>query len=68
MILTAGKRFGVVDVVIDKTAHVELVVTAQAVSINNDVQHYFLLNYRGQCLRLGVYLACRTAATSAFRH
>ena len=41
MVLTVGKRFGMVDAVMDKTAHVQLVVAAQTIGINNTVWHDF---------------------------
>ena len=45
MILTVCKFLGMVDAVIG-IAHVQLVVTAQAVGVNNAVRHDFLLNDR----------------------
>ena len=46
MILALGKRFAMVDAVMDKTAHIQFVITAQAVCINNTVRHDFLLDNR----------------------
>ena len=46
MILALGKSFGMVDAVMDKTAHIQLVITVQAVCINNTVRHNFLLDNR----------------------
>ena len=42
VVLTAGKRFGMVDAIMDETAHVQLVVAAQAIRVNNTVWHDFL--------------------------
>ena len=44
MFLTVGKFLGMVDAVINKTAHVQLVVAAQTIGINNTIRHDFLLN------------------------
>ena len=41
VVLTVGKFLGMVDAVMDKTAHVQLVVAAQAVGINNTVRYDF---------------------------
>ena len=46
VVLTAGKRFGMVDVIMDETAHVQLVVAAQAIRVNNTVRHDFLFDNR----------------------
>ena len=46
MVLALGKRFTMVDAVMDKTAHVQLVVTAQIIGINNTVRHDFLFDDR----------------------
>ena len=44
MILTIGKRFGMVNVVMDKTTHIQFIAAAEAVCINKAVRHDFLLN------------------------
>ncbi|CWM84677.1 Uncharacterised protein [Neisseria meningitidis] len=46
VVLTVSKFLGMVDAVMDKTAYVQLVVTAQAVGINNAVRHDFLFDNR----------------------
>ena len=46
VVLTVGKRFGMIDAVMDETAHVQLVVAAQAVGINNTVRYDFLFDDR----------------------
>ena len=51
---TVCKFLGVVDVVMDKTAHVQLVVAAQAIRVNNTVRHDFLFDNRHQSIRLGI--------------
>ncbi len=38
VVLTVGKRFVMVDTVMDKTAHARLVITAQAIRVNNAVR------------------------------
>ncbi|CDS94309.1 hypothetical protein BN1095_1980001 [Clostridioides difficile] len=43
MVLTVCKFLGMVDAVMDKTAHVQLVAAAQTIGINNTVRHDFLL-------------------------
>ncbi len=43
-----------VNTVMDKTTHAQLVVTAQAVGIDNAVRHNFPFYYRHQCFRLGI--------------
>ena len=40
------KFLGMVDAVMDKTAHVQLVVAAQAIRVNNAVRHDFLFDDR----------------------
>ena len=54
MVLTVGKRFGMVDAVVDETAHVQLVIAAQAIRVNNAVRHDFLFDNRHQSIRLGI--------------
>ena len=54
MVLTVGKRFGMIDAVMDKTAYVQLVVAAQAIGINNTVRHDFLFANSHQSIRLGI--------------
>ena len=46
MVPAVGKFLGMVDAVMDKTAHVQLVVAAQAVGINNTVRYDFLFDDR----------------------
>ena len=46
VVLTVCKFLGMVDAVMDKTAHVQLVVAAQTIGINNAVRHDFLFNDR----------------------
>ena len=43
---TVGKFLGMVDAVMDKTAYVQLVVTAQTIRVNNAVRHDFLFDNR----------------------
>ena len=43
-----------VDAVMNKTAHVQLVVTAQTIRVNNAVRHNFLFDNRHQSIRLGI--------------
>ena len=40
------KFLGMVDAVMDKTAHVQLVIAAQTIGINNTVRHDFLFDDR----------------------
>ena len=47
------KRFGIVDVVMDKTADARLVIVAQAIHVNNAVRHDFLFDNR-QSIGLGI--------------
>ena len=44
VVLTVCKFLGMVDAVMDETAHVQLVVAAQAIGINNTVRHDFLFD------------------------
>ena len=55
MVLTGCKFLGMVDAVMGKTAHVQLVVTAQAVGVNDAARFYLLTNngQQGGCLRIG---------------
>ena len=55
VVLTVCKFLGMVDAVMGKTAHVQLVVTAQAVGVNDAARFYLLTNNRqqGGCLRIG---------------
>ena len=41
-----GKFLGMVDAVMDETAHVQLVVATQTIGINNTVRHDFLFDDR----------------------
>ena len=43
-----------IDAVMDKTAHVQLVVAAQTIGINNTVRHDFLFDDRESRFRLGI--------------
>ena len=54
MVLTVGKRFGMVDAVMDETAHVQLAVAAQTIGINNTVRHDFLFDNSHQSIGLGI--------------
>ena len=54
MILALGKRFAMVDAVMDKTAYVQLVIAAQTIGINNTVRHDFLFDNRHQSIGLGI--------------
>ncbi len=46
VVLTVCKFLGMVDAVMDKTAHVQLVVAAQTIGINNTIRHYFIFDNR----------------------
>ncbi len=46
VVLTVCKLLGMVDAVMDKTAHVQPVAAAQTIGINNAVRHDFLLDDR----------------------
>ena len=46
VVLTVCKFLGMVDAVMDETAHVQLVVAAQTIRVNNAVRHDFLFNDR----------------------
>ena len=48
------KFLGMVDAVMDETAHVQLVVAAQAIRVNNAVRHDFLFDDRHQSIGLGI--------------
>ena len=55
VVLAVCKKFlGMVDAVMDETAHVQLVVTAQTIGINNAVWHDFLFDHRHQSIGLGI--------------
>ena len=54
MVLAVGKFLGMVDAVMDETAHVQLVVAAQAIGINNTVRHDFLFDNSHQSIGLGI--------------
>lgn len=54
VVLMVCKRFGMVDVVMDKTADARLVIAAQAIHVNNAVRHDFLFDNRHQCIGLGI--------------
>ena len=49
-----GKFLGMVDAVMDETAHVQLVVAAQTIGINNTVRHDFLFDNSHQSIGLGI--------------
>ena len=46
VVLTLCKFLGMVDAAMDETAHVQLVVAAQAIRVNNAVRHDFLFDDR----------------------
>ena len=48
------KFLGMVDAVMGKTAHVQLVVAAQTIRVNNAVRHDFLFDNRHQSIGLGI--------------
>ena len=48
------KFLGMVDAVMDKTAHVQLVVAAQTIRVNNAVRHDFLFDNSHQSIGLGI--------------
>ena len=54
VVLTVGKFLGMVDAVMDETAHVQLVVAAQTIGINNTVRHDFLSDNRHRSIGLGI--------------
>ena len=54
MVLEVCKLLGMVDAIMDETAHVQLVVAAQAIRVNNTVRHDFLFDNRHQSIRLGI--------------
>ena len=54
VVLAVCKFLGMVDAVMDKTAHIQLVVAAQTTGINNTVRHDFLFDHRHQSIRLGI--------------
>ena len=54
VVLTVCKFLGMVNAVMDKTAHVRLVVAAQTIRVNNTVRHDFLFDNRHQSIRLGI--------------
>ena len=54
VVLAVCKFLGMVDAVMDKTAHVQLVVAAQTIGINNTVRHDFLFDNRHQSIGLGI--------------
>ena len=56
VVLTVCKFLGMVDAVMDKTAHVQLVVTAQAIRVNNAVRHDFLFDNRHQSIGLRLWI------------
>ncbi len=51
---TVCKFRGMVDAVMDKTAYARLVITAQAIRVNNAVRHDFLFDNRHQSIGLGI--------------
>ena len=54
VVLAVSKFLGMVDAVMGKTAHVQLVVAAQTIGINNAVRHDFLFDNRHQSIGLGI--------------
>ena len=54
VVLTVCKFLGMVDAVMDETAHVQLVIAAQTIGINNTVRHDFLFDNRHQSIGLGI--------------
>ena len=54
VVLAVCKFLGMVDAVMDETAHVQLVVAAQAIGINNTVRHDFLFDNSHQSIGLGI--------------
>ena len=54
VVLTVGKFLGMVDTVMDKTTHVQLVVAAQTIRVKNAVRHDFLFANSHQSIRLGI--------------
>ena len=54
VVLAVSKFLGMVDAVMGKTAHVQLVAAAQAIGINNTVRHAFLFDDRHQSIGLGI--------------
>ena len=68
MILALDKRFAMVDAVMDKTAHIQFVITAQAVCINNTVRHDFLYNNRHQSIGLGIIYGNSLDPSVAFQN
>ena len=54
VVLTVCKFLGMVDAVMDETAHVQLVVVAQTIGINNTVRHNFLSDNRHRSIGLGI--------------
>ena len=54
VVLAVCKFLGMGDAVMDKTTHVQLVVAAQTIGINNTVRHDFLFDNRHQSIGLGI--------------
>ena len=54
MVPAICKFLGMVGAVMDKTAHVQLVVAAQTIGINNTVRHDFPFDNRHQSIGLGI--------------
>ena len=54
VVLTVCKFLGMVDAVMGKTTHVQLVVAAQTIRVNNAVRHDFLFANSHQSIRLGI--------------
>ena len=46
VVLTVDKFLGMVDAVMDKTAHVQLIIAAQAIRVNNAVRQIFFFDDR----------------------
>ena len=68
MVPAVGKFLGMVDAVMDETAHVQLVVAAQAIGINTTVRHDFLFANSHQSIRLGIIYDNGIAPSIAFQN
>ena len=66
--MTVCKFLGMVDAVMDETAHVQLVVAAQTIGINNTVRHDFLFDNRHQSIGLGIIYDHGIAPSVAFQN
>ena len=67
VVLTVGKFLGMIDAVMDETAHIQLVVAAQTIGINNTARHDFLFDNRYQSIRLGIIHHNGIAPSVAFQ-